>query len=40
MHVALNEASVQVGKRLKKRLGTEMFADTVSRIRELRSALK
>ncbi len=40
MHVSLNEASVQVGKRLKKLLGTEVFADTVTRIRELRSALK
>lgn len=40
MHGALNEASVQVGKRLKKLLGTDVFADAVARIRGLRTALK
>lgn len=40
MHTSLNEASVQVGKRLKKLLGTDVFADTVSKIRGVRSALK
>lgn len=40
MHTSLNEASVQVGKRLKKMLGTDVFADAVSRIRGLRSTLK
>lgn len=40
MHVSLNEASVQVGRRLKKLLGAEVFADTVGRIRGVRSALK
>lgn len=40
MHASLNEASVQVGKRLKKLLGADVFADTVTRIRVVRSALK
>ena len=40
MHASLNEASVQVGKRLKKLLGTDVFTDTVNRIRGVRSALK
>jgi MarR family transcriptional regulator, temperature-dependent positive regulator of motility len=40
MHVSLNEASVQVGKRLKKMLGADVFADTVKKIRGVRSALK
>jgi DNA-binding MarR family transcriptional regulator len=40
MHASLNEASVQVGKRLKKLLGADVFADTVTRIRGVRSALK
>lgn len=40
MHAALNEASVKVGKRLKKLLGAEVFADTVSKISGVRSALK
>ena len=40
MHVELNEASVQVGKRLKKLLGKDVFDDTVSKISGVRSALK
>ena len=40
MHALLNDASVQVGKKLKKLLGAEVFADTVSKIRGVRSALK
>lgn len=40
MRALLNEASVQVGRRLKKLLGTDVFADTVNRIRGVRSALK
>ena len=40
MHASLNDASVQVSKRLKKLLGTDVFADTVTRISGVRSALK
>lgn len=40
MHASLNEASVQVGRRLKKLLGADVFAETVTRIRGVRSALK
>lgn len=40
MHASLNEASVQVGRRLKKLLGVDVFAETVTRIRGVRSALK
>jgi DNA-binding MarR family transcriptional regulator len=40
MHASLNEASVQVSKRLKKLLGADVFTDTVTRIRGVRSALK
>ena len=40
IHVSLNEASIQVGNRLKKLLGKEVFADTVSKISGVRSALK
>ncbi|WP_283742932.1 MarR family transcriptional regulator [Sideroxydans sp. CL21] len=40
MHASLNEASVQVSKRLKKLLGPDVFADTVTKIRDVRSALK
>ena len=40
MHASLNEASVQVSKRLKRLLGADVFTDTVTRIRGVRSALK
>ena len=40
MHASLNEASAKVGKRLKKLLGADVFADTVSKISGVRSALK
>lgn len=40
MHVSLNEASVQVARRLKKLLGTEVFTDTVKKIRDVSFALK
>jgi DNA-binding MarR family transcriptional regulator len=40
MHALLNEASFKVGKRLKKLLGVDVFDDTVSKIRGVRSALK
>lgn len=40
MHNALNEASVRVGKRLKKQLGNEVFAEAVTLIREVSKALK
>jgi MarR family transcriptional regulator, temperature-dependent positive regulator of motility len=40
MHASLNEASLAVGKRLKKLLGSDVFADTVARVRGVRSALK
>lgn len=40
MHASLNEASGQVTKRLRKLLGADVFADTVSRISGVRSALK
>ncbi len=40
MHASLNEASGQVSKRLKKLLGIDVFADTVSKISGVRSALK
>ena len=40
MHALLNEASVKVGRRLKKLLGADVFADTVARVRGVRSALK
>lgn len=40
MHASLNEASGQVTKRLKKLLGTNAFADTVTKISGVRSALK
>jgi len=36
----LNEASGKVTKKLKKLLGEETFADTVSQVRGVRSALK
>jgi MarR family transcriptional regulator, temperature-dependent positive regulator of motility len=39
IHADLNEASRAVAKRLKKVLGQECFADTVSKIRNVRSAL-
>jgi MarR family transcriptional regulator, temperature-dependent positive regulator of motility len=37
---ALNEASGNVTKRLKRRLGADAFADTVAKVRGVRSALK
>ena len=40
MHASLNEASIQVGKRLKKLLGADVFTDTVTKIRGVRAALK
>jgi MarR family transcriptional regulator, temperature-dependent positive regulator of motility len=40
IHLLLNEASVKVGRRLKKLLGADDFADTVNKIRGVRSALK
>lgn len=40
IHVALNEASQVVTARLKKVLGQEVFADTVARVRGVRSVLK
>jgi DNA-binding MarR family transcriptional regulator len=40
IHAELNAASVQVGKRLKKALGADVFADAVAKIRGVRSALK
>jgi len=40
MHASLNEASIKVGRRLKKLLGADVFDDTVSKIRDVRSALK
>ena len=40
MHALLNEASLKVGRRLKKLLGVDVFDDTVSKIRGVRSALK
>ena len=40
MHASLNEASVQVSKRLKKLLGSDVFADAVTKIRGVSSALK
>ena len=40
MHGALNEASKQVGNRLKKLLGKEVFDETVSKISGVHSALK
>jgi len=40
MHASLNEASIQVGKRLKKLLGADVFADLVKKISGVRSALK
>jgi DNA-binding MarR family transcriptional regulator len=40
IHASLNEASVQVGTRLKKLLGAEIFTDTVNRIRGVRSVLQ
>lgn len=39
IHAAINEASGTVTARLKKRLGTTEFSDTVSVIKEVRSAL-
>ncbi len=40
MHASLNEASIQVSKRLKKLLGEDAFAETVSRIRKVSTTLK
>jgi len=40
MHMQLNEASGQVTRQLKKLLGADVFADTVTKIRGVRSALK
>lgn len=40
LHASLNEASAKVSKRLKKLLGADVFADTVTRISGVRSALK
>jgi DNA-binding MarR family transcriptional regulator len=40
IHALLNGASVQVGKRLKKLLGTDVFTDTVTMIRGVSAALK
>lgn len=40
LKVSLNEASGAVTAKLKKMLGSEAFADTVSKIRSVRSALK
>jgi DNA-binding MarR family transcriptional regulator len=40
IHTSLNEASARVGKRLKKQLGNEVFADTVNKIRDVSNALK
>ena len=40
IHAALNEASGAVTSRLKKRMGAATFAQTVSQIRDVRSALE
>jgi hypothetical protein len=40
LHSSLNEASVKVSKRIKKLLGPDVFTDTVTKIRGVRSALK
>ena len=40
IHADLNEASRAVTARLQKELGPDVFADTVSKIRGVRSALK
>ena len=40
MHASLNEAGIQVGRRLKKLLGADVFTDTVTKIRGVRAALK
>jgi hypothetical protein len=40
MKVAINAASVEVAKRLKKSLGTSHFEDAVDQIRSISSALK
>jgi len=39
MHAAINEASARVTRRLKKRLGEEVFTETVGKVRGVRSAL-
>jgi len=40
IHASLNEASAKVGRRLKKLLGDDVFADTVIKVRSVRAALK
>jgi MarR family transcriptional regulator, temperature-dependent positive regulator of motility len=40
MHASLNESSLQVSKRLKKLLGADVFADTVTKIRGVSFVLK
>lgn len=40
IHESLNQASVQVGKRLKKLLGADVFSAAVAKIRDVRTALK
>jgi DNA-binding MarR family transcriptional regulator len=40
MHASLNEASAKVSRRLKKLLGDDVFADTVSKVRGVSTALK
>lgn len=40
IQIVLNEASGKVTKRLKKLLNEEVFADTVSKMRSVRSALE
>lgn len=40
IQVSLNDASIKVGKRLKKQLGVDVFTDAVNKIRGLRSAMK
>jgi DNA-binding MarR family transcriptional regulator len=40
IHAGLNEASGKVTRRLKKVLGEDVFVQTVSKVRSVRSALK
>ena len=40
MQISLNEASVKVGKRFKKLLGTKEFDETVDMLRNLRLSIK
>ncbi len=40
LKAALDDASAKITRRLKNRLGTDVFADTVAKVRQIRSALK